>query len=127
MEELNYIKPKNSLRQREKKEKIKRMIKQRIVAINSHQALRQNNTIDQELVLMVANSVENLVKKKYAIDKKPFVVEILEDIFGNLNMVERENVLNLVQFLFDNALIEAVPVAEKLSYYAIGWIKRKFL
>lgn len=127
MEDLNYIKPKNSLRQREKKEKIKRLIKQRIVAISSHQALRQNNTIDQELVLMVANSVENLVKKKYQIDKKPFVVEILEDIFGNLNMVERENVLNLVQFLFDNALIESVPVVEKLSYYAIGWIKRKFL
>jgi hypothetical protein len=127
MDELNYIKPKNSLRQREKKEKIRKMIKQRIVSISSFQLLRQNNSIDQELVLMICNSVENLVKKKYQIDKKSFVLEILEDIFGNLNLVERENVSNMVQFLFDNALIEVVPVVEKLSFYVVGWIKRKFL
>jgi hypothetical protein len=82
MDELNYIKPKYSLRRREKQEKIRRMIKQRITAINSYQALHQNNTINEELVLMVANSVENLVKKKYQIDKKSFVVEILDDIFN---------------------------------------------
>lgn len=127
MEDLNYLKPRNSLRQREKKEKIRRLIKQRITLISSYQSLRQNNTIDQELVLMVCNSVENLVKKKYQIDKKSFVIEILEDIFNNLNQIEKENVLNVVQFLFDNALIEAVPVVEKFSYYALGWIKRKFL
>ena len=105
MDELNYIKPKNSLRRREKQEKIRRMIKQRITAINSYQALRQNNTINEELVLMVANSVENLVKKKYQIDKKSFVVEILDDIFNGLNQVEKDNVSNVVQFLFDNLLI----------------------
>lgn len=127
MEELNYIKPKNSLRQREKKEKIRSLIKQRITLISSYQSLRQNNMIDQELILMVCNSVENLVKKKYQIDKKLFVVEILDDIFNNLSHVERENVLSLVQFLFDNALIEAVPVLEKLSYYTVSWMKRKFL
>ena len=127
MEELNYIKPKNSLRRREKQEKIRGMIKQRITAINSYQALRQNNTINEELVLMVANSVENLVKKKYQIDKKSFVVEILDDIFNGLNQVEKDNISNVVQFLFDNLLIQSVPVVEKLSYYALGWIKRKLL
>lgn len=127
MEELNYIKPKNSLRRREKQEKIRRMIKQRITAINSYQALRQNNTINEELVLMVANSVENLVKKKYQIDKKSFVVEILDDIFNGLNQVEKDNISNVVQFLFDNLLIQSVPVVEKLSYYALGWMKRKLL
>lgn len=127
MEELNYIKPKNSLRRREKQEKIRRMIKQRITAINSYHALRQNNTINEELVLMVANSVENLVKKKYQIDKKSFVVEILDDIFNGLNQVEKDNISNVVQFLFDNLLIQSVPVVEKLSYYALGWIKRKLL
>lgn len=127
MEDLNYVKPKNSLRQREKKEKIRSLIKQRITMISSYQSLRQNNCIDQELVLMVCNSVENLVKKKYQIDKKSFVVEILEDIFSNLNHVEKENASCVVQFLFDNALIQAVPVTEKLSYFVVGWIKRKFL
>ena len=127
MDELNYIKPKNSLRRREKQEKIRRMIKQRITAINSYQALRQNNTINEELVLMVANSVENLVKKKYQIDKKSFVVEILDDIFNGLNQVEKDNISNVVQFLFDNLLIQSVPVVDKLAYYALGWMKRKLL
>ena len=127
MDELNYIKPKNSLRRREKQEKIRRMIKQRITAINSYQALRQNNTINEELVLMVANSVENLVKKKYQIDKKSFVVEILDDIFNGLNQVEKDNVSNVVQFLFDNLLIQSVPVVDKLAYYALSWMQRKLL
>jgi hypothetical protein len=127
MDELNYIKPKNSLRRREKQEKIRRMIKQRITAINSYQALRQNNTINEELVLMVANSVENLVKKKYQIDKKSFVVEILDDIFNGLNQVEKDNISNVVQFLFDNLLIQSVPLVDKLSYYALSWMKRKLL
>jgi hypothetical protein len=127
MDELNYIKPKNSLRRREKQEKIRRMIKQRITAINSYQALRQNNTINEELVLMVANSVENLVKKKYQIDKKSFVVEILDDIFNGLNQVEKDNISNVVQFLFDNLLIQSVPVVDKLAYYALSWMKRKLL
>jgi len=127
MDELNYIKPKNSLRRREKQEKIRRMIKQRITAINSYQALRQNNTINEELVLMVANSVENLVKKKYQIDKKSFVVEILDDIFNGLNQVEKDNISNVVQFLFDNLLIQSVPLVDKLAYYALGWVKRKLL
>jgi hypothetical protein len=126
MDELNYIKPKNSLRRREKQEKIRRMIKQRITAINSYQALRQNNTINEELVLMVANSVENLVKKKYQIDKKSFVVEILDDIFNGLNQVEKDNISNVVQFLFDNLLIQSVPVVDKLAY-ALSWMKRKLL
>ncbi len=103
------------------------MIKQRITTISSFQSLRQNNTVNEELISMVANSVENLVKKKYQIDKKSFVVEILEDIFGNLNSIEKENVSNMVQFLFDNLLIKSVPVAERISYFALGWIKRKFL
>ena len=103
------------------------MIKQRITAINSYQALHQNNTINEELVLMVANSVENLVKKKYQIDKKSFVVEILDDIFNGLNQVEKDNISNVVQFLFDNLLIQSVPVVDKLAYYALGWMKRKLL
>jgi hypothetical protein len=76
---------------------------------------------------MVCNSVENLVKKKHQIDKKSFVVEVLEDIFNGLNQVEKDNVLSVVQFLFDNLLIQSVPLVNKLSYFALGWLKRKFL
>lgn len=127
MDDINYIKSKNSLRKREKKDKIKRIIRERITSINSYQSLRNNNSIDQELVLMICNCVENLVKKKYQIDKKQFVIEIVEDIFPNLSQYERENILNMVQFLFDNLLIQIVPISEKISHFAVSWIKRKLL
>lgn len=122
MDDLNYIKPKNSLRQKEKKSKIKNLIKSRITSIENYQTLRY----DQELVLMVCNCVENLVKKKYGIDKKHFVIEILTDLFG-LNLQEQETVGNHVQFLFDNLLIQLIPQIDKAKFFILGWIKRKFL
>ena len=128
MDDINFIKSKNSLRQREKKEKIKNSIKSRITQIQNYQSLRNGNQIDQELVLMVCNCIENLVKKKYNIDKKQFVIEILNELFNNqLSQIEKDNVANLVQFLFDNLLIELVPVVDKAKYFVLGWIKRKFL
>ena len=79
---------------------------------------------DQELILMICNCVENLVKKKYGIHKKQFVVEIANELF-NLNQAESEIISNMCQFLFDNLLIQAVPIVEKAKYYAWNWIKRK--
>ena len=128
MDDINFIKSKNSLRKREKKEKTKNSIKSRITQIQNYQSLRNGNQIDQELVLMVCNCIENLVKKKYNIDKKQFVIEILNELFNNqLSQIEKDNVANLVQFLFDNLLIELVPVVDKAKYFVLGWIKRKFL
>jgi len=125
MEDINFIKPKNSLRQKEKQNKIKSSIKRRITQIDTYQSLRHHNTIDQELVLMVCNCVENLVKKKYQIDKKSFVVEILSELFPELNQTEKENISQTCQFLFDNLLIQSVPIVEKAKYYVWNWIKRK--
>jgi hypothetical protein len=46
----------------------------------------------------ICNCVENLVKKKYGIDQKQFVVEIVNDIFNGLNQIEIENISNMCQF-----------------------------
>lgn len=120
MSDINFIKPKNSLRQKEKKEKIKKVIKARVTEIADYQTFRGN----QELILLICNCVENLVKKKYGIDKKLFVVEILQEIF-NLNSHEQTQASETCQFLFDNLLIQAVPAVEKAKYYTWNWIKRK--
>ena len=125
MNDINYIKPKNSLRLKEKKYKIKILIKERIKTISNYESLRNGNIIDQELVLMICNCVENLVKKKYGIDKKQFVVEIVTGLFNGLNQNDLDNVANMCQFLFDNLLIQAVPVVDKAKYYVWNWIKRK--
>jgi hypothetical protein len=68
------------------------------------------------------------VKKKYNIDKKQFVIEIITELFnGNLNPNDVANTASACQFLFDNLLIRAVPVADRLKYYAWNWIKRKLI
>ena len=55
-------------------------------------------------------------KKKYGIDKKQFVVEIVNELFNGLNQNELDNVANICQFLFDNLLIQAVPIIVKAKY-----------
>lgn len=127
MDDINFIKFKNSLSQKDKKNKIKNSINSRVTQISNYETLRNKSSIDQELVLFVCNAVENLVKKKYKIDKKQFVVEIIDDLFHGLNQVEKDNVANVCQFLFDNALIQIVPVTEKITYFTVNWIKRKLL
>ena len=49
---------------------------------------------------------------------------IVTELF-NLNQAEIENISNMCQFLFDNLLIQAIPIIEKAKYYAWNWIKRK--
>ena len=122
---LCYIKTKNSLKKREKRQKIKQAIKEKVLSIHEHTQLKGNGVLDPELVLMVCNSVENTIKKGAGVDKKQFVIEIMEDIFPNLTKIEKENVGNQCQFYFDNALIEVIPLATKVASIGWNWIKSK--
>jgi hypothetical protein len=56
------------------------------------------------------------VKKKYRIDKKQIVVEIANELFY-FNQAEIENISRMCQFLFDNLLIQAVPIVERANLY----------
>ena len=116
---LCYIKTKNSLKKREKRQRIKQAIKEKVLSIHDHHKLRNNESLDPELVLMICNSVENTIKKGAGVDKKAFVIEILGDIFPNLSQSEKEYIGNQCQFYFDNALIEVIPLATKVA--SIGW------
>ena len=122
---LCFIKSKNSLKKREKRQKIKQAIKEKVLSIHDHQQLRTNGVIDPELILMVCNCVENTIKKKAGIDKKSFVIEILGEIFPNLSQAEREHICNQCQFYFDNALIEVIPLVTKISSIGFNYLKSK--
>jgi hypothetical protein len=121
-EDLSYLKTQNSLRKTEKKNKIRKIVVNRVKQIDNYQSLKD----EQEILLFCCNSIENLVKTKYGIDKKELVVEIMTNLF-NLNVQEQETLRQTIQFLFDNLLIKLVPKTEKLKYFVISWIKRKFL
>ena len=122
---LCYIKSKNSLKKREKRQKIKQAIKEKVMSIHNHTQLRQNGSVEPELILMVCNCVENCIKKHAGVDKKSFVIEIVEDIFSGLSQQEKEHIGQQCQFFFDNALIEIIPLSTKILSIGWNWFKSK--
>ena len=112
----------NTLKKREKRQKIKQAIEEKVMSIHEHTQLRQNSSVEPELILMVCNCVENCIKKHAGVDKKAFVIEIIEDIFPSLSPYEKEYISQHCQFLFDNGLIEVISLSTKVS---IGWNRLK--
>lgn len=125
---LYYIKTKNSLRKKEKIHKIKQCIVDKIQQDIDSSKLRENQHIDNELILFVCYCVEELVKKKYNIDKKEFVVDILSTVFNNiLTELELNQIKSQIDFAHENKLIKKVELNYKARMVVWDWIKRKFL
>ena len=125
VDNLSYIKPKNSLKKKDKYLKLLNAIKEKIMTLENYQSLRNNNIIDPELILMVCNCVENSIKKKAGIDKKKLVVEILTAVFGGLNPQEVTHIESQCQYNFDNELIEKIPTLYKAGYITLNYLKKK--
>jgi len=90
--------------------------------------LKENNHVDNELILFVCYCVEELVEKKYNIDKKEFVVEILTKVFsGNISQLEYNQIRSQIDFAYENQLIRKVELNYKIRMVLWDWIKRKFL
>lgn len=122
---LCYIKPKNSLKKRDKCQKIIDAIKIKISSLSDVQSLRSNNIIDPELILMVCNCIENSFKKGAGVDKKSLVVEILNGVFSNLNQQEINHVTTQCQYNYDNELIKTIPILYKTGSILFNYIKSK--
>jgi len=105
MDSLEVVSINNELALDVKKNAIKAKILARIneLGINTT-GYRMNN----EFLLLVCNLVEHLVnKKKYNIDKKELVIDVLNAIFS-LNATEKVTAENNIQFLFNNKAIKRV-------------------
>ena len=122
---LCYIKPKNTLKKRDKKQKIINAIKEKVMSLHNFQALRNNQSVDPELILMICNCVENTIKKHAGINKKEFVVEIVKEIFGDLFPLEISNIEAQCQFNYDNGLIQKISTVCKGSSLLYNYIKSK--
>ncbi len=122
---LCYIKAKNSLKKRDKKQKIINAVKEKVMTLHNHQELKNGNIVDPELILMICNCVENTIKKHAGVNKKEFVVEILKSIYGSLNPQEISIIESQCQYNFDNELIEVIPILYKAGSIIYNYIKRK--
>ena len=125
MDNLCYIQPKNGIKQKDKRQKIKQAVVQKIQSIDKIGQFRSNGLIDHELVLMVCNCVENVIKKKAGVDKKEIVVEIFKQLFADLTPQETENIKNQCQYSYDNDLIEKIPIIYKAGSIFYNYIKSK--
>jgi len=125
MDNLCFIKPKNGIKQKDKRQKIKNAVVQKITTIDKIGQFRSNGLVDHELVLMVCNCVENVIKKNAGIDKKELVVEIFKQLFADLSAQETENIKNQCQYSYDNNLIEKIPVIYKAGSILYNYIKSK--
>lgn len=127
MDRLNYIKTRNSLRKQEKIHTIKNAIVNKIQRDIDISKLRENNVINNELILFCCSCVEELVKKKYSINKKDFVIDILRTIFGSLNETEVSQIKSHIEFAFENDLIKKVAFNYKARIAMWNWVQRKLL
>ena len=124
---LSYIKSKNSLKRQEKLHTIKQAIVNKIQKDIDISKLKENNIINNELILFCCSCVEELVKKKYSISKKEFVIDILSTLFGSLNNSEVEQIKQHIEFAFENKLIKKVEFNYKARVILWNWIEKKFL
>ena len=121
--DLSFVKGSSKLVKAEKLEVIYNAILSRVRVLPDVNNLR-NNT---DLIHLVCNLAENAIKKKWgAVDKKAFVIRVLNTLF-TYNVVEKAQVEDVIEFLHSNNQINKVENARKV--YACGkkWLKKKVL
>ena len=96
----------------------------KVSEIPNHMQYKQNGQIDNEMILFVCNCVEELVFKKYQIDKKSLVIDICRCLFA-LADPEMKLLEITIQFLFDNKMIKKIPIVRKIKKMVINYLKSK--
>ena len=102
--DLSFVKGSSKLVKAEKLEVIFQAILSRVRALPEVNNFR-NNT---DLIHLVCNLAENAIKKKWGqVDKKSFVVRVLNTLF-TYNVVEKTQVEDVIEFLHSNNQINKV-------------------
>ena len=120
---MSLVKTQNTLRTDEKKTKIKNLIISRAKEFELISQYKLNN----EFLTLICNQVENLVKKKYKIDKKAFVLEIYSILYPNITTEEQLQLANNIAFIFDNNLISKIPLSKQIIEFIKSWLKKKII
>ena len=79
-----------------------------------------------ELILMICNCVENIIKKTDNCDKKKIVIEVMKTMF-NLNNEEITKVDSTIECFWSNNMITKIKRIEKFGVMFGNWFSRKFL
>ena len=119
MDDLKTLVPlKNSLQQSSKFQQISDLILCRVKDIPNLIEHKTNN----ELIVFVCNLIENLVKKKYNLNKLELLIYTLKRAV-DINADEEQIVKSAVEFLHVNKLIKKISSLTQINQY----IKNFFL
>jgi hypothetical protein len=117
------VKTQNSLRCEQKKSKIKNLIIDKVKEFENLETYKLNS----EFLTFICNIVENIVKKKYKINKKEIVIEVYDKIFTNITYEEKLQICKNIDFIFDNNLITKIPLFKQIFEYFKTYVKKKII
>ena len=104
MSDLSHIPLRSNLLQNYKFIEVKQKIISRLTELH----LNDNKfRIDNELLVLLCNLIEHLVKKSDCISKKELSIDILKTIY-NLSTEEEASISNNIQFIWSNKMIKKI-------------------
>jgi hypothetical protein len=95
-----------------------KLVTEKIRLIPNYEILKN----EIELVLLVCNIIENVVKKnnKTKIDKKQLVIDIFTTVFGN--QIDILSLKITIDFLFNNKLIKQISLKKYIKSKSLYFI-----
>lgn len=82
--------------------------------------------IDSELLVLICNMLEHLIRKKDKISKKDLALDILETLFG-LTPEEKVSISNNIEFIHSNSMIKNISFYKlfRTGLRELLWSKKK--
>ena len=117
------ITPQNGLKSDLKRSEIRDKI---ITQVNKFEDINKYK-LDNEFIKLICNLIEYHIKKKYNIDKKDLFFDIYSRFFPDLNDEEKQTIIKIIQFIFDNGHIQKLPYSKLILSFIGEWIKKKIL
>lgn len=123
LEIISNCKLKRSLKQHTIKHQLVELIAGRIKS--SVPRLAELGHRNEELLLLIANCLENTVQKSHKLDKMDLLKECVRSIFPLCTDKDLEEVEGLVLFFLDNKMIKKVPFFKKLRKWLFSSKKKE--
>ena len=118
---LEIVELKNNILIDVKYNEVKKKVIDRIVELGLNNIKYK---LDNELLNLVCNLIEHLVKKKDKISKKDLVMLIYQEIFS-ISTEEQLIIFNNIEYLFNNGNIRKVSTYKLFKTCFSEWTKKK--
>ena len=128
MSTFAFIKPANGLW---KEAKIHKTVAKIVEKITSLPAPVRQDKHNMELLLMICLMIETEInntdkKDKLKIDKKALALQILQQVFGQMQPNDIISIGNHIDYLHDHSMIVKIPLWKIIPASCWAWLKGKF-